>query len=92
MKHFAVAVVFPGAGSADIVNAAIKNEVHIIDKEDYKAGKDYNAFSANYHPYLNDKHIDLLFVFREGFSIYANTEDKMKMALERIAVIAGSVV
>jgi hypothetical protein len=82
--QFAVAIVFPGAGVPDIVEAAAKNHVHIIDKEDYDAQKDYEAFSKSYEPYINGSRILLLFIFPEGRSILASDPTRLSAAIEEI--------
>jgi len=81
--EFAIAIVFPGAGVAEIVKGATYNGVHIIDKEDYNPGKDYTAYRTLYEPYIDGKRILLLFVFPDGQSILASTDAELARAIEK---------
>jgi hypothetical protein len=87
LLEFAVAIVFPGVGAADIVAAAIKHEVHVIDKEEYAPQKDYAAYHATYEPYVNGSRIMLLFVFTGGFSVLADNPQNLEKAMERIRMM-----
>jgi hypothetical protein len=80
--QFAIAIMFPGAGIPDIVDAASRHNVHIIDKESYDAQKDYIALGQSYEPYINGSRILLLFVFPEGRSILATDPQKLAEAVE----------
>lgn len=82
--QFALAIVFPGTDMADIVSAAVQHHVHIVDKQNFDAGKDYVAESKRYEPYVNGSRILLLFVFPEGHSILANSEAQLHSAIGRI--------
>ncbi len=81
--EFAIAIVFPGAGVAEIVKGATYNGVHIIDKEDYDPQKDYAAYHAAYEPYIEGKRILLLFVFPDGQSMLATDEMQLTSAVEK---------
>lgn len=85
--QFAVVIVFPGTQLSEVISAAITHNVHIIDKESYKPGKDYAAMSRAYEPYINGSRILLLFVFPEGLAILANNETNLNMAVVRIREI-----
>lgn len=87
--QFAVVIVFPGAQLSEVISAALTHNVHIIDKEAYRPGKDYAAMSRSYEPYINGSKILLLFVFPEGLAILANDETKLNVAVERIREIEG---
>jgi hypothetical protein len=85
--QFAVVIVFPGTQLSGVISAALAHNVHIIDKEAYKPGKDYAAMSRSYEPYINGSRILLLFVFSEGLAILANNEANLNMAVVRIREI-----
>ena len=70
--QFAIAVTLPGATSKDIVTAAIKYKVHIIDKEEYDANKDYSVLPDMYK-HIDENPIRILFVL--GTGKYLITED-----------------
>lgn len=82
--QFAIAIVFPGVGIKEVVSAAIKSQVHIVDREFYNPAKDYGAFSASYEPYLNGSRIMLLFVFPEGAFILASSDELLTKAFAKI--------
>ncbi|WP_276135025.1 hypothetical protein [Polluticoccus soli] len=79
--QFALAIVFPGADNGDVVKAAIRHYVHVIDKEDFIADKDYAAQAASYQPYTNGSRIMLLFIFSEGNTVLADNETNLQRAL-----------
>lgn len=81
-KQFALAILSPGAGAADIVSAATKNRVSIIDREPYNPQKNYAALTADGDYRSNN--IKLLFVFNDGHSVLADTEQKIKHAMQKI--------
>ncbi len=91
MLKFAIAIVFPEADIKDIVQAALKNNVHIIDKEVYDASKDYVAYSASYQPYINGSKIHLLFIFGEGDFILADTDGTLAEATTKIIALKEQV-
>lgn len=82
--QFALAIVFPDTDNGDVVSAAIRHHVHIVDKEDFTPEKDYAAQAASYEPYINGSRIMLLFVFPEGNTVLADTETNLQRALLRI--------
>ena len=90
MLQFAVAIVFPNASVKDIVSAALKSDVHIIDKENYNPEKDYLAYSASYEPYVSGSKILLLFIFAEGQYILTDTEDHLMEAAAKISELRQS--
>ena len=82
--QFALAIVFPGSDTADVVAAAVRHHVHIVDKEAYDPRKDYVAVSKKYEPYINGSRILLMFVFSEGQSVLADDDRNLDMAVGRI--------
>lgn len=73
-RQFAIAITMPGVGGTEIVNATMKHNVHILDKELYKKGKDYSVFlNSN----SEDTAINLLFIFRDGSSVSVNDYGKL---------------
>lgn len=82
--QFALAIVFPGSGTADVVAAAVRHYVHIVDRAPYDPAKDYAALSKKYEPYVNGSRILLLFVFAEGYSVLADDDRNLDMAIGKI--------
>jgi hypothetical protein len=73
-RQFAIAITMPGVGGAEIVNATLKHNVHILDKELYRKGKDYSVFLGST---ADDTAIDLLFIFKDGSSISVSSYGKL---------------
>jgi hypothetical protein len=88
-SQFALAIVFPGTGNMDVVTAAVRHHVHVVDKEVFDAKKDYAAESKRYEPYINGSRILLLFIFQEGTSILADTENNLDIAIRHIQEISN---
>lgn len=87
--QFVLAVIFPGTNTSDIVSAAVKHHVHIVDKETFDVSKDYAAESKKYEPYINGSRIMLLFIFTGGYSILADSETNLQSAIGRIRELAN---
>jgi hypothetical protein len=82
--QFVLAIVFPGTATSDIVSAAVRHHVHIVDKETFDAKKDYAAESRKYTPYINGSRIMLLFIFPDGNSVLADSDKNLQSAVGRI--------
>lgn len=76
--RFAVAVLMPQASTSDIVSAAIRNQVHIIDKENFDPLKDYRFSKRE-----NEVDIFPLFIFGKQ-TILADTEESYNRAISVI--------
>jgi hypothetical protein len=87
--QFALAIVFPGTDNTDVVAAAVRHHVHVVDKEYFDAAKDYAAIAASYEPYINGSRIMLLFVFPQGNTVLADTEASLQQAIRRIQEIGN---
>lgn len=84
MDHlrFAFCIVFPDTSSLDVVNAAMRHNVHIIDKEKFDPKKDYTSYKHGY-TLENGAEINPLFVFPAD-SILADNEHSFRKALQRL--------
>ena len=78
--QFAIAIVFPGATPTDIVKAALRYEVHILNQENYEATTDYTVYDTKYGSFMNGSRLYLLFIF-PGNSILANDDRKLQEAM-----------
>ncbi len=81
----AIAVLFPGVRTTDVVNASIEHEVHVLMKEPYNPRKDYSIFTKPARREVVKEGINLLFVFSDGSSVLAKDEDTMEEALGRMS-------
>ena len=88
-SQFAIAIVSPEAGVSHIVNAAIRNNVHIIDKEYYDSNKDYDAYRDSFCDLPNGTNIVLLFVFSDGSSSLVIDSVHVEDAVHRLRETAG---
>jgi hypothetical protein len=83
-SQFALAIVFPGADMSDVVRAAVRHHVHVVDREIFSAGKDYVIESKKQASYINGSRIMLLFVFPDENSVLADSDANLDVALSRI--------
>ena len=67
--QFAICITFPGTDSTDIVTAAIENQVHILDKEEYDRDKDYEGLFSQYKIVLPEQQIFILLVFHKSDAV-----------------------
>jgi hypothetical protein len=80
-RQFAVAIVMPGVGGAEIVNATMRHNVHILGKELYRSGKDYAALLD---ATSEDTDIGLLFIFKDGSSVSVDDYSKLMEVISRL--------
>jgi hypothetical protein len=80
----AIAVLFPGVRTTDVVNASMEHEVHVLMKEPYNPRKDYTLFTRPSRREVVKDGVTLLFVFSDGSSVLACNEDSMDEAQSRI--------
>jgi len=78
LLRFATCITLPGITASDIVNAALKNSVHILDKQIFDPSNDYTYYSNLYGE--ADVKISHLFVFPGG-SILSENEDAFRAAI-----------
>jgi hypothetical protein len=84
-KQFALAILSPGANAEDVVSAANRNKVSIIDKQPYDPSKNYATLNNDQW----NSTIKLLFVFNDGYSILADTEQKLRHAMQKIYALVN---
>ena len=68
----AIAILFPGVRTSDIVNGAKQYGVSILIKELYDPQKNYARYQKNLSPVVTGSGISLMFVFSDGSSMIAN--------------------
>jgi hypothetical protein len=81
-SRFAICIIFPGATAYDVVNAAIKHNVHILDREPYDPEKNYST--KRYATAANGASIVSLFLFPEEKSILAENDNDLELAIKKI--------
>jgi len=81
LLRFAACITMPGTTASDVVNAAVKHSVHILDKQPYDPDRDYDYYSELYgEAGISISH---LFIFPGG-SILSEDELSFRDALERL--------
>jgi hypothetical protein len=84
-SNFAICILFPGTNAGDIVNAAIKHNVLILDQETFDPAKDYNDY---YHREDSEKGIRILPLFLfPSKSVLANNTSTLQEALDQIKAL-----
>jgi hypothetical protein len=84
-SNFAVCILFPGTNAGDIVNAAMKHNVLILDQETFDPEKDYNDY---YHRKDPEKGITILPLFLfPSKSVLANNSSSLQEALDQIKAL-----
>jgi hypothetical protein len=78
MSQCAICITMPDCKPIQIMNAAIKHAVHIVDKECYDAEKDYDYFLDKYDLFSCGLDVSLLFVFPDEGSILISKDDQME--------------
>ncbi len=80
--NFAKCIVFPGVTASDIVAAAIRYNVHILDKETFDPKKDYRLFEDE-EVMIEGVTIVQLFLFPHD-AILVNNRNELQHVLETI--------
>lgn len=88
--HNAVAVLFPGVDSADIVKASQKFDAEIIIREQYSDKKDYTRFFKRSKRMIDGAAMNLLFIYADGSAQLAKDIDTLKKALKKAATETGA--
>ncbi|MDR3680447.1 MAG: hypothetical protein P4L41_10815 [Flavipsychrobacter sp.] len=78
MSQCAICITMPDCKPIEIMNAAIKHDVHIVDKEYYDAEKDYDYFLAKYDLFSCGLDVSLLFIFSDEESVLISKDDQME--------------
>ncbi|MCB0699122.1 MAG: hypothetical protein H6551_13435 [Chitinophagales bacterium] len=87
----AIAVLFPGVRTSDIVNAANTNGVSVLLKEPYDPQKNYHRFHKNLRPVISDDGIGLLFIFSDGSSMYGFDRRSISKIMNKVTELQGCV-
>lgn len=87
----AIAILFPGVRSSDLVNGAKQHDVHILLKEQYDPQKNYARYQKNLSPIVTGTGISLMFVFSDGSSMLANSRKDVNKVMKRVVEVHGCV-
>jgi hypothetical protein len=86
----AVAILFPGVNTTDVVNASIAHEAHILIKEQYSESKDYTKFFRRSKRIVSTDQMNLLFIFSDGSSNMVKDMDSLKKTLKKASLATGA--
>lgn len=87
----AIAVLFPGVRSSDIVNGAKEHGVSILIKELYDPQKNYARYQKNLSPVVTGTGIGLMFVFSDGSTMIANDRKDINNVMKKVSQVHGCV-
>lgn len=87
----AIAILFPGVRTSDIVNGAKQHGVSILIKELYDPQKNYARYQKNLSPVVTGTGISLMFVFSDGSSMVANDRRDINTIMKKVTEIHGCV-
>ncbi len=82
MSQCAICITLPDCTPLQVMNAAIKHGVHIVEKEAYDAEKDYDYYLSRYDIFSCGLELSLLFVFADSQSVLITKEDQLENFLE----------
>jgi hypothetical protein len=82
MTQCAICISMPDCTPMHIIKAALKHNVHIVDKENYDADKDYDYYLHKYDLLSCGLDVSLLFVFTDVESVMISKDDQMENFLE----------
>ena len=88
--HNAVAVLFPGVDSADIIKASEKFDAEIIMREQFSEQKDYTRFFKRSKRMIDGADMNLLFIYADGSAQLAKDIESLKKALKKAALETGA--
>lgn len=87
----AIAILFPGVRTSDIVNGAREHGVSILIKEIYDPQKNYARYQKNLSPVVTGADIGLMFVFSDGSSMLANDRRDINNIMKKVSMVNGCV-
>ena len=82
MTQCAICISMPDCKPIQIMNAAIKHDVHIVDKEFYDAERDYDYFLDKYELFSCGLDVILLFVYPDAESVLITKDEQVENFLE----------
>ncbi|MBN9481719.1 MAG: hypothetical protein ACTHKV_00305 [Flavipsychrobacter sp.] len=89
ITHNAVAVLFPGAQTQDVISASEKYHINIVDQEAYSLQKDYERyFKPSRHIFHKDD-VNVLFVFADGTASLIEDGNSMRSMLRDLRDLIG---
>lgn len=87
----AIAILFPGVRSSDIVNGAKEHRVNVLVKEPFDPSKNYARYQKNLSPVISGAEIGLMFVFSDGSSMIANDRKDLNSIMKKVHEVNGCV-
>jgi hypothetical protein len=87
----AIAILFPGVRTADIVNGAKEHGVNVLIKEIYDPRKNYARYQKNLGPVVTGVDIGLMFVFSDGTSMLATDRRDINNVMKKVNQVNGCV-
>ncbi|MCB0697015.1 MAG: hypothetical protein KDC07_06605 [Chitinophagaceae bacterium] len=87
----AIAILFPGVRTSDILNGAREHDVNILIKEQYDPQKNYARYQKNLSPVVTGDGISLMFVFSDGSSMLASERRDINQVMKKIGEVHGCV-
>ncbi|MBN9481720.1 MAG: hypothetical protein BGO70_04565 [Bacteroidetes bacterium 43-93] len=86
----AVAVVFPGVDTTDVVNASVTHTANVLIKEPFNPSKDYTKFFKRSRKLITTDLMNLLFIYPDGSSVMVQDLVALKNALKKAAIANGA--
>lgn len=87
----AIAILFPGVRTSDIMNGAKQHGVNILVKEQYDPQKNYARYQKNLSPIVTGAGIGLMFVFSDGSTMIANDRKDINSIMKKVSEVHGCV-
>lgn len=87
----AIAILFPGVRTSDILNGARQFGVNILIKELYDPTKNYARLQKNLSPIVSGAEIGLMFVFSDGTSMLAADKKDLNTIMKRVTEMHGCI-
>ena len=87
----AIAVLFPGVRTSDIVNAVSEHKIQILLKEPFDPSKNYARFQKNISPTTSGSNIGMLFLFSDGTYELAGDRRSINKVLKRVSEMHGCI-
>lgn len=87
--HNAVAVLFPGAQTQDVISASEKYHIHVVEQEAYSLQKDYERYFKPSRHIFHKEEVNVLFVFADGTASLIEDSSSMRSMLTNIKELIG---
>lgn len=87
----AIAILFPGVRTADIMNGAKEHGVNVLIKEPFDPQKNYARYQKNLSPVVTGADIGLMFIFSDGSSMIANDRKDINVIMKKVQEVNGCI-